>query len=313
MKKKPMPLWAALCIDIAVLGVSLVTFALFHHVLPRVYSDDISKIQPIVDVTSGTNVSDDVSSDFADKFTEDIVSTPTSYTSDGIGIYLSEMRWCGADCHILDIYLENITCLRTAFAQDKYGRGIVEDIHPLVERNHAVAAINGDYYSCRGSGVVIRNGYLYRNQPTADVCTITLDGVMHTYTRQEFRDNPAALSDVWQAWCFGPSLLDGSGKALTRFDSSVRSLNPRAALGYYEPGHYCFVTVDGRADTSKGLTLDDLAGLFEELGCAVAYNLDGGQSSAMMLGDEIVNVPSGDGRELGDIVYIFDPKGGDAE
>ena len=33
--------------------------------------------------------------------------------------------------------------------------------------------------------------------------------------------------------------------------------NPRSCIGYYEPGHYCFVIVDGRQKQSAGVTLRD--------------------------------------------------------
>ena len=60
----------------------------------------------------------------------------------------------------------------------------------------------------------------------------------------------------------------------------VQGLNPRSAVGYYEPGHYCFVVIDGRQPGySKGATLMQLAQLFESLGCKEAYNLDGGKSA----------------------------------
>lgn len=64
--------------------------------------------------------------------------------------------------------------------------------------------------------------------------------------------------------------------------------------------------MDGRnAESSYGYTLDELSKLFESLGCSVAYNLDGGQSSVMVLdgGSVTVNMPAG-GRPVGDIIYI---------
>ena len=44
----------------------------------------------------------------------------------------------------------------------------------------------------------------------------------------------------------------------------------------------------------------------EELGCQVAYNLDGGQTSTMTFGDEIANQPYKGGRLTSDIIYISD-------
>ena len=50
----------------------------------------------------------------------------------------------------------------------------------------------------------------------------------------------------------------------------------------------------------------DLALLMEELGCKAAYNLDGGQSSMLWYGGEVISTPHKGGRPVGDIVYIKD-------
>ena len=250
MKNKQIPMWGVLLIDAVLLGMVLINFALFHHVLPSVYSEDLSKDALVNPILSGSDamISDEQESKFADKFTDEIVTTPTSYTSPGISVTLSDMRWENSDCHILDVYLDDITSLRSAFAKDQYGHGIYEEMSDIAARNNAICAVNGDYYSChRSYGVVIRNGVLYRNNPNGDVCAITVDGVMHAYTKEQFSSDPSLAANVWQAWCFGPSLLDENGVAKEQFDSSVTNGNPRTAIGYYEPGHYCFITVDGRA------------------------------------------------------------------
>ena len=95
------------------------------------------------------------------------------------------------------------------------------------------------------------------------------------------------------------------------FNSSVTSVNPRSAVGYYEPGHYCFVVVDGRQKGySKGMTMSELSQLFFDLGCTVAYNLDGGKSAEMVFMGETVSQPFEGGRSTSDILYIADDKGG---
>ena len=74
---------------------------------------------------------------------------------------------------------------------------------------------------------------------------------------------------------------------------------------YFEPGHYCFITVDGRqSGYSRGLEIDRFAQLFADLGCTVAYNLDGGQSSVMTFNQQVYNQPYLGGRNSGDILLI---------
>ena len=77
-------------------------------------------------------------------------------------------------------------------------------------------------------------------------------------------------------------------------------------MGYYEPGHYCFVIVDGRqSGYSAGLLIPELAQLFEDLGCTCAYNLDGGGSAVMtFLHEKYSRQSNGADRRLSDILLI---------
>ena len=138
-----------------------------------------------------------------------------------------------------------------------------------------------------------------------DVCFLYSDGTMETMTAEEYQSTPIR-QDVWQAWQFGPSLLDAEGHAIEKFPSRVKPENPRSVIGYYEPGHYCFVTVDGRQKHSEGLNLKDLSKLMESLGCKVAFNLDGGGSASLFWNGDIYSKPSGGGRNMADIVYVID-------
>lgn len=74
-----------------------------------------------------------------------------------------------------------------------------------------------------------------------------------------------------------------------------------------EPGRFLWVVVDGRSSGySRGVTMTELAQLFLDRGATVAYNLDGGGSSAMVFNARLVNNPLGRGQERGtsDILYV---------
>lgn len=127
------------------------------------------------------------------------------------------------------------------------------------------------------------------------------------FSSDEFDAEQAINDGAYQAWSFGPEFLDDSGNSLTSFNTEKRlsQENPRSAIGYYEQGHYCLVLIDGRQEGySCGMTLKKLSLLFEELGCAGAYNLDGGKSSVMTFNDEVVNEPDAGGREVTDCLII---------
>jgi len=243
---------------------------------------------------------------FADKYTDEVVETENSYSSPDLSITVNEVNDGNITYYLADIYVRDITCFQTALASDTYGSGFRDSIAGMAALKGALLAVNGDYYGNTSEGVVIRNGTIYRaNATDCDVCVLYYDGTMKVIPGSSFSVEEAVADGAWQAWTFGPALLGSSGEILTDFSSPSRiiSANPRTAIGYYEPGHYCLVVVDGRGE-SAGITLPQLSELFHELGCSAAYNLDGGNSSIMVWGDEVINNPSGGGRESSDALLI---------
>lgn len=260
------------------------------------------------DTASAASQEVPIADKFADRYTDEVVVTDSSYTSPDVSITVTEQETDNGRItyYLADIYVRDITCFRTALAEDTYGSGYRDSITNMAVLNNALLAINGDYYGNTNEGVVIRNGVIYRANPTdCDVCVLYYDGTMRVMPGASFSAEEAIADGAWQAWTFGPALLDTDGNVLTAFSSTQRiiSANPRTAIGYYEPGHYCMVVVDGRGD-SAGITLPQLSQLFSELGCTAAYNLDGGNSSIMVWQNEIINQPSGGGRESSDALLI---------
>jgi hypothetical protein len=81
-------------------------------------------------------------------------------------------------------------------------------------------------------------------------------------------------------------------------------LHPRTGIATHVDGRFMIVVVDGRSETSAGCTLLDLARLLEEFGAYNAFDADGGGSSALWVGDKIVNIPS-DGAERAVVNHIL--------
>ena len=74
--------------------------------------------------------------------------------------------------------------------------------------------------------------------------------------------------------------------------NSITGRNPRTAIGITEDKNLVLITVDGREESSVGMTLTELANFMKEIGCIEAMNLDGGGSSVMYVAGNIVNNPS---------------------
>ena len=375
LAQRPRPVWMLIVMDLLLVAVSLVVFALFHHVLPRredstgVVSSRYGVEQPAPDYAAddgddgddlpvltqsievgaddGAEASDEAETaaleadaagavedgtgaapeetpesepteaaptgyfgdKFPDKFTDGkVIKTDNSYQSANVNITLNQYEYEDAIFYLADIYIKDIECFRTAFAEDKFGRGLTEMPVDINKRARGIVAVNGDYYGTRTDGVVIRNGELYRDKTlTMDVCALYWNGVMETYTRRQFDARKAMEAGCYQAWHFGPMLLDENGKPKTSFsNASIGPKNPRTVLGYYEPGHYCFVVVDGRSSDSDGLTIKVLAKLMSKLGCQRAYNMDGGATSMLLIGNKVVSHPYNGGRPSSDIILISD-------
>ena len=250
---------------------------------------------------------------FAEHFTEEVAVTDHSYTSSEVSINI-ETRTLQASrgetvVHIADIYVASLDNFKTATANNELKYFSVDDVMNIDAASNAILAISGDLYAYQPSGLLMRNGVLYRNDPTGcDVCVLYADGVLATYRRGSVDNEAILAAPPLQIWNFGPALLDENGQAYPSFQVStaVGYPNPRSAVGYYEPGHYCFVVVDGRQEGySAGLLIPELAQLFQELGCTSAYNLDGGGSAVMtFLHEKYSRQSNGADRDLSDILLI---------
>ena len=66
-------------------------------------------------------------------------------------------------------------------------------------------------------------------------------------------------------------------------------VNPRTAIGQREDGAILLLVLDGRSSKTLGATLENVVDIMLQYGAVNAGNLDGGSSSVMVYGDEIIN------------------------
>lgn len=253
---------------------------------------------------------------YADKFTDDIVITENSYTSPNISIHIDTVSygegWAAVTYYVADIYVGSIDCFKTYTAHNEFRYGSTQTVEQMSKDSGAILGMSGDYYSIQNRSFIVRNSYQYMAMKpyNTDICVMYADGSIEDYSFSEYEIDEIMERKPLQVWSFGPSLLDSEGKAKTKFNVKETLDNhhqPRSALGYYEPGHYCFVVVDGREKGhSVGMFLSELAQLFEDLGCTVAYNMDGGGSASLTFQGEYYSKPS-EVRSIGDILLIAEP------
>ena len=83
--------------------------------------------------------------------------------------------------------------------------------------------------------------------------------------------------------------------------------NPRTFAGVDRAGRLLLVTADGRSTASLGLTILETGAVARALGMRDALNLDGGGSTTMVVGGQVINRPSdatGE-RPVGDALLIL--------
>lgn len=235
-----------------------------------------------------------------------------TYEDENIKIEINEYVVNDTAVYAADVRVSSARYLRTAFANDAYGKNVRDTTSNIAEAHGAILAINGDYYGARESGYVIRNGIVYRDEPEdSDVLCIYADGRMESVDPAEITAQELADSGVWQAFSFGPTLVSDSEVSIDLKTEVGRAMasNPRTAIGIIDDLHYLFVVSDGRTGESVGLSLYELAQFMKSQGVETAYNLDGGGSSTMVFNGSLVNIPTTSGRtvserKVSDIVYV---------
>ena len=248
------------------------------------------------------------------------VITDTSYVSDDSDITISTVVTGSGDStvtyYVADVVLDDATELKSAFADNSFGENIIENTSDIAADNDAIFAINGDYYGFRDSGIVIRNGVIFRDEGARQGLAFYRDGTAQVYDETTTTAADLLAAGVWNTLSFGPALLENGEiedgidnvEVDTNFGNhSIQGEQPRTAVGIIAPDHLVFVVVDGRSTGySAGVTMTGLAQIMQGLGATTAYNLDGGGSSTMYFNGELVNNPLGKDEERGtsDILYV---------
>lgn len=247
---------------------------------------------------------------FADKFTDGkVIQTDHSYQSANINVSITKHKDNGVVYFITDIYIAELKYFKTSFGDGTDKMGPRDYVYKALRKTDGVIAINADF-STGNYGLTIRNGKYYENKKSSrDLLAMYYDGTMKTFAAGYDWDQIEAQKP-YQTFGYGPQLLGSDGCPMTTFNAvNPEMTHPRMAIGYYEPGHYCVVTVDGRQPgySYPGYTLPQLAQFMSDLGCKTAFNLDGGGSSQLaFLGKEYNRPCPKTYRKVPDIIYITD-------
>ena len=169
----------------------------------------------------------------------------------------------------------------------------------LVEKYNAVAGINAGGFNDengRGNGgvpqgLVISEGVLRHGNGGTKYNVVGFDGdhILHVGTMTA---DEAVAQGIANAVSF--TTHDGLASSLI-INGELQSknfgggVNPRTAIGQCADGSVLLLVLDGRSINTLGATMQDVADIMLEYGAVNAGNLDGGSSSVMVYGGEIIN------------------------
>ncbi|MBQ2201962.1 MAG: phosphodiester glycosidase family protein [Clostridia bacterium] len=240
------------------------------------------------------------------------VDADWSYQSDEVRIAVKRVKINEGEpdqkvYNVADIWVRNINSIRMGFGRGGFNKG-TENPEKFATREHAILATNGTM----NSGLVIHNGVEVKKNVQrsshvfrSGVVILYRDGTVKLINRAnnetyDYKKENAQHGGIWQALQFGPVLIQ-NGKVQGNLKKYSFSRRSRTLFGYYEPGHYALVTVDGN---TLGMNPEECAELMASIGCTDAINLDGGQSTSMVfMGRRINSKPQSD-RETKDMILI---------
>ncbi len=150
---------------------------------------------------------------------------------------------------------------------------------------------NGMGNGGRPTGLVIYDGKIIYGSESViyNLIGLDYDGILHvgTVTGKEAIDDGLrwAVSFVTHDGLASSLIINGE----VQTQNLGSGVNPRTALGQREDGSLLLLVLDGRSVNTLGATMENICDIMLQYGAINAGNLDGGSSSVMVYGGEIIN------------------------
>lgn len=234
-----------------------------------------------------------------------------NYKDDTIEVHYYKEKKYDSWFHYMEVRIKHPSQIRVALANNQYAKtGKIRKLPSEISADvNAVCAVNGCFYNVRWGGIFIHRRELLRDRPFGiDVLLIDSDGNFHIVEDRELKSSGLLEKyDIINALSFGPELVrDGEELKITKRDWEPSTNEPRTAICQYDdPLHYLVVLAEGRNSQSVGVTLQTFAHEVAQTNVKIAYNLDGGRSGTMIIGNKLKNkVGWGSEKPQSDIVYF---------
>ncbi|MDD3411160.1 MAG: phosphodiester glycosidase family protein, partial [Eubacteriales bacterium] len=212
----------------------------------------------------------------------------TEYKDESLHVWIEDIERDDSVYHVAHVKIADPSQLRTGLSGEP-GQKSKATVSQMAQAYNAVVAINGDYYLYSNKGYAVRQGTVLRKsaQTEYDMLVIDAAGDFHAVRKPTKAKIKEALAlDVVNCFTFGPVLvMDGERQTVyNQYGFAAQDRSPRTAIGQTGPLEYALVVADGRQEHSRGVTHKQLAQFMADIGCTVAFNLDGGASSTLWFG-----------------------------
>ena len=181
----------------------------------------------------------------------------------------------------------------------KYMGSTGQYLTDMARENDAVVAINGGAFAdvnglSNGAdpvGIVIKDGKIIQSSRNRSygggVIGLTKDNKLFL---GDVSAQDAINAGVRDAVEFGPFLVVNGNPSFVKGNGGF-GIHPRSAIGQRKDGVVLFLVIDGRRIDSMGASMKDLTDIMVKYGAYNASNLDGGNSSVLVINNKIVNRP----------------------
>jgi exopolysaccharide biosynthesis protein len=218
--------------------------------------------------------------------------------------------WKSSHSFINDTIPQNINILKVNLHKRalslSYNPKTNAKVSTQVAEIDAIAAVNAGFFNIKDGGSVsyIKTGGLVVDKDTAKKwirnsnlnSSVMIDKNGRVFIEpvkmNNWYDSHQEYRDVLVT---GPLLITGKKKIQLPSTPLVVNKHPRTAIGKKGNHKILLVTLDGRTDQARGMTLTELTDLMLSLHCKDAVNLDGGGSTTMWISGKpfngVVNMP----------------------
>lgn len=228
-----------------------------------------------------------------------------SYHDDTLDVRVHMIRAYDTPIAVAFVQIADPAQLRTEQAK-KYPSKATVRVGVIAKRVKSVLAVNADWFTYHSKGIIYRNGELLRNRPNEEYEALAIDvnGDFHIIKPMTEEGYARLTTPIANSFAFGPALvIDGEVQEIV---NRAVTYKQRMAIGQIAPLSYVLVATDGPDQKdSVGLSVPQLAQLMHDLGAHTAYNLDGGQSTSMLMHKTKINGQAPETmRAVGDIIYF---------